>query len=127
MNLPSCLNLCAHSAATPATCGVAMLVPSILKRHLTFAEIISTPGPETFAPVLENPATVNPCVRPCNAATEIKPFDHGRRARRDLEWWHLFSTSTLVSGGGDEKTGLAKPLETRDQLQTLSNTSRFCR
>ena len=48
----------AHRAATPATCGVAMLVPLISAYPPPgAAEKMSTPGPASDAPVFEKPAT----------------------------------------------------------------------
>ena len=64
----------AQSAATPATCGVAMLVPLFtVSPPLVLAEVIPTPGPDTTAPVLENGATTNPDGDWPSAATEMKP------------------------------------------------------
>src|SRR5579859_2047210 len=61
----------AHNAATPATCGVAILVPLILIRPPpSFAEEIWTPGPQMFAPLLENGAMVKPSLVWPTAATE---------------------------------------------------------
>ena len=68
------LSFSAQRAATPATCGVAMLVPFIdLSPPPAFAEITFTPGPETSAPVLEKRATSRPCAPSPSAATEMTP------------------------------------------------------
>src|SRR4051812_3877054 len=61
----------AHKAATPATCGVAMLVPLIVARPPpAFADVISTPGAEMFAPVFEKLGTLYPPGLRSRAATE---------------------------------------------------------
>jgi hypothetical protein len=59
----------AQRAATPATWGMAILVPlSVLHPPPTLAEMIPTPGPDTLAPVFENGATVKPRIRPLFSA-----------------------------------------------------------
>lgn len=46
-----------HNAATPATCGHAMLVPLIVvSPPPTFAEVMSTPGADTTGKMFENDA-----------------------------------------------------------------------
>ena len=66
---------CAHSAATPATCGTAMLVPSLDSSPPSLdAETIPTPGAQNQGPWLENAATSS-CPRPPmpTAPTERTP------------------------------------------------------
>lgn len=47
----------AQSAAIPATCGVAMLVPDIVDSSSTRpTDRTETPGPQIFAPLFENHA-----------------------------------------------------------------------
>ena len=63
-----------HNAATPATCGVAMLVPFKATRPPpSLAEKIPTPGPETLANVFEKGATVSPAPDSPKAATDTMP------------------------------------------------------
>jgi hypothetical protein len=64
----------AQRAVTPATCGVAMLVPLIvLVPPLSQALKTLTPGPATVAIVFENGATVSPPPPSANAATDVIP------------------------------------------------------
>jgi hypothetical protein len=71
---PPALIECHHSAATPATCGQAMLVPeSERSPPPTLAERIPTPGALTCGKMLENGAMPNPLPSSRNAPTEITP------------------------------------------------------
>ena len=63
-----------HSATTPATCGVAMLVPfSERKPPPRLAERMSTPGALICGKVLEKGATLKPCSVRAKAPTETTP------------------------------------------------------
>src|SRR5262245_13018005 len=60
-----------HKAATPATCGHAMLVPLIVLRPPpTQADLISTPGATTCGLLFEKSATVIPAPSRPIAPTE---------------------------------------------------------
>src|SRR4029450_1085697 len=57
---PVFMSFSAHNAATPATCGVAMLVPLIVVNPPpACADRISTPGPDRRAPSFEKTAIVD--------------------------------------------------------------------
>ena len=63
-----------QSAATPATCGQAMLVPLMLVNPPPFfADRMLTPGPLIRAWVLEKGATATPCGDCASAATDTTP------------------------------------------------------
>ena len=60
---PEANSFCVNNAATPVTCGVAILVPLLLvSPPPTFAEMMSTPGAAMFAPTLEKGAIFSPAV-----------------------------------------------------------------
>ena len=71
---PDCCTCSHHSAVTPATWGVAMLVPlSSLSPPPTLAERIPTPGPETTGKVFENGAMSKRSPDRPRAPTETTP------------------------------------------------------
>ena len=71
---PCCRSLSAHNAVMPATCGVAMLVPLIVRVPPPGqADVTFTPGPATVARVFEKGAIVSPDVPWLRAPTATIP------------------------------------------------------
>ena len=107
LTAPDDLSASHHRAATPATCGQAMLVPLMLcKPPPALADKMSTPGAATWAMMFENLAMLNfpPAPRP-SAATETIPSDaagkdaailNGRRPPLSLSF-PVAATTTAVS------------------------------
>src|SRR5262245_29488072 len=77
LTVPADLSASHHRAATPATCGHAMLVPLMFRKPPpALTERMSTPGAATCAMVFENLATLNFPAGPLpKAATETTPSD----------------------------------------------------
>src|SRR5215831_3285708 len=75
LTAPDCFSDSHHNAATPATCGQAMLVPLRLRTPPpNLADRMLTPGAATWAMVLENSAISSlPPVPWPSAATETTP------------------------------------------------------
>jgi hypothetical protein len=74
ITLPDLLSASHHNAATPATCGQAMLVPlRACSPPRKFADIMPTPGALTSGKMFENGATSNKSFVRCSAPTEITP------------------------------------------------------
>ena len=98
VRLPCEMSFCAHSAATPATCGVAILVPLICWVPPPGAALTTcTPGAATAAFVFENEAMVNPLAPLPSAPTATMPAAAAGGA-------------TPISNGGELVRPLSLPL-----------------